>query len=164
MIVVSDTSPVSHLFKINQLHLLEQLFGKVVLPNAVWEELLKLELDFGFDLSNLKNQPWLETHETTGKDMVNSLADRLDIGESEAIVLALELKADTLLMDEMKGRTVAKEKGISTIGVLGIVLLAKQKGFIPAAKPVLDDLLSKAGAWISNSLYQQPLVAAGETI
>jgi len=94
--------------------------------------------------------------------VVARLSHNLGAGEAEAIALALELRADTLLMDERRGRIAAAAAGLKVIGLLGVLLEAKHQGAIPATKPVLDELISKGGMWLSTELYQQALRQAGE--
>ena len=81
----------------------------------------------------------------------------LDEGESEAIALALEIRCNLILMDERLGTKIARTEGLSTIGLIGVLLLAKQKNIIPALK-----LKSKAGFWLGASLLEQVLHDAGE--
>ena len=90
------------------------------------------------------------------------LSAELDEGEAEAIALAAELNAGLLLMDERKGRIVAARLGIRFIGLLGILIEAKQRDIIPLVKPCVDSLISQAGFWIGKDLYGQVLQAAGE--
>lgn len=86
----------------------------------------------------------------------------LDKGEAEAIALALELKADALIIDELKGRNKAEQVGLRIIGLLGTLVEVKKEGLIPAVKPLMDDLVSKAGFKIRPALYQQVLKISGE--
>jgi predicted nucleic acid-binding protein len=86
----------------------------------------------------------------------------LDLGEAEAIVLANELHADWILMDETRGRNIAKLHGLHIVGLLGILLLAKEKGFVSVIKPLLDDLINKAKFRVSEDLYQKIIFNAGE--
>ena len=96
------------------------------------------------------------------RSLVSSLAGQLDMGEAEAVALAVEQRADLLLVDERRGRAVAANLGLKVIGLLGVLLEAKSKGHLPRLRPVLDDLISKAGFWISNALYDSILRAARE--
>jgi predicted nucleic acid-binding protein len=87
----------------------------------------------------------------------------LDIGEAEAIVLAIERHADLLLVDERRGLRIATEAGLSVTGLLGVVAHAKRSGLIDAAKPVLDELIGSARLWISPALYSEVLDQLGES-
>ncbi len=161
MIVVSDTSPISNLHVIGRLHLLHDLFGAIVVPRAVISELSKLT-DFGYDISAIENAPWLSVQSATDILAVTRLTKQLDPGESEAIVLAQELGAAFLLIDERRGWKIANAMGIKTIGVLGVLLKAKSEGLIPVVSPVLHDIESIAGFWMSESLRKEVLLQAGE--
>ena len=86
----------------------------------------------------------------------------LDYGESEAIVLSLERKADVLLIDERKGRIAANRFDIKYVGVLGILIESKHEDLIPKLDPIINDLISKAGFWMSRNLIQRVLEAGGE--
>ena len=161
MIVVSDTSPLSNLFIIQRLDLLEKLYGRIIVPEAVMTELLELE-NRGIDLSPVKNARWIEVVKINERHEVNKLLDDLDLGEAEAIVLAETLHADWLLIDETKGRNIAKLHGLHIVGLLGILLLAKEKGYTPSVKLLLDDLIAKAKFRVGDELYQKVILTAGE--
>lgn len=88
---------------------------------------------------------------------------RLDLGEANAIVLALELKATQLLIDERLGRTEAKRQGLRITGILGVLLAAKRQGLISTICPILDQLIGEANFRISKRLYDEALALAGET-
>lgn len=89
------------------------------------------------------------------------LAHDLDRGESEAIVLAQELAADTLIIDERMGYVIAKAQGLHVIGTLTVLLMAKQAGLLPAVKPILDDMMRR-GRWYSQFVYTNFLMRIGE--
>jgi len=91
-----------------------------------------------------------------------SSAIGLDAGEAAALALAVEIQADVVLLDERRGREVASQLGLRTIGILGLLLEAKSAGFLAAVGPVLDDLQREAGFWIAKPLRQQVLRLAGE--
>ena len=161
MIVVSDTSPIVNLAAVGQLELLRQLYEKVVIPQAVYDEILSAGPGHP-GVAEVATFDWIETKQVENRTVVASLELELDPGEAEAIALAIELRAELLLLDERKGRTVASHLGLKFIGILGILIEAKHKALIPAVKPIVDDLIQKAGFWISQQLYDFILQTAGE--
>lgn len=162
MIVISDTSPISNLFLIGHLNLLPKIFGKIIIPQTVWDELLVLESDFKYDLSEFKDAVWLDVRVAKDISDVARLQVFLDAGESEAIVLAKELHADFLLMDEKDGRSAATDEGLKVIGVLGVLIRAKSAGIVPAVLPLMEDLRTKANFRIHEELFYQVLQNVGE--
>jgi uncharacterized protein len=87
---------------------------------------------------------------------------RLDPGEANAVVLAIELKATQLLIDERLGRIEAKRQGLRITGILGVLLAAKRRGLIPIIRPILDRLIDEANFRISDRLYNETLTLAEE--
>jgi hypothetical protein len=161
MIVVSDASPMINLAIIDQLNLLQKLYGTVVVPQAVYEEIV-IEGAGQVGATEVTEADWIKITQSTNRPLLTSLEGELDRGEAEAIVLAFELKADLLLIDERKGRIVANRLGINAIGLLGILVKAKHEGLISTVGLIMDNLKSKAGFWISEELYHYVLQAAGE--
>lgn len=165
VIVVSDTSAISNLIQINRLSILIQLFSEVIIPPAVFSEVMQLE-KFGVSVSEFVDA--FSKKRMKVMDFVDPLNELtqlttfLDKGESEAIILASEINADWILIDERLGRKVAYERGLPVIGLLGVLRLAKQGNLILHLKPILDDLRSKAGFWFSDSLYQEILQSVDE--
>ena len=161
MIVVSNTSPLTNLAAVGQLDLLPQLYQRVIIPTAVHRELAALSTGQpGF--VEVGRLTWIESRAVKDHALVQALRLELDEGEAEAIALALEVSADLLLLDERLGRAVATRFGLRFIGLLGVLIEAKQQGLIPTVKPILDDLIVQAGFWVSQALYARVLQAAGE--
>ena len=160
MIVVCDASPIISLASIGRFGLLRQLYEKVCVPDAVYEEVTRAGKRAG--AGELASADWVERR-TLGNDfLARALYGELDMGESEAIALAVEIGADLLLMDERQGRAVAGRFGLKVAGVLGILIEAKQKGLLDRIEPVLDELQSRAGFRISPELRQRVLHSQGE--
>ncbi|WP_017301502.1 hypothetical protein [Nodosilinea nodulosa] len=114
MIIISDTSPISNLLRIGQLPLLQELYGSVVIPESVYAEIRALE-SFGIDTSWLVDTEWIVIRPVGDQALVERLKGELDPGEAEAIALAIELKADRLLMDERLGRQVAQRLNVTDV-------------------------------------------------
>lgn len=153
MIVVSDTSVITNLVQIDQLTLLKDLFGNIVIPQKVYDELTKVPKQI--DLIERLN--WIEVKQISDRTHFDNLLRTLDPGEAEAIVLAIELEADALLIDEKKGRKIAQEHGIIITGLLGILIIAKAENLISEVKPILDKLIFETGFRINPKLYQDIL-------
>lgn len=161
MIVVSNTSPIMNLAVINQLTILRMLYGKIIIPEAVLHELFSVVPEI-FNPSTIQTFPWIEKRNPENKLLAKSLKLELDDGEAEAVAMAIELKSGLLLLDERKGRRVASRFDLDYIGLIGSLVEAKNKKVIPSVKPVLDDLIAKAGFWISKNLYTRVLQETGE--
>lgn len=152
MIIVSDTSVISALFSINQLDLLRKIYGTVIIPQIVFDELEVLK-EFGYDLAPIYNANWLKIVNPTDNTLEKELNVFLDKGESSAIALAKELNPTFLAIDEKKGREVAESLGIPIIGLVGILIVAKKAGIVKMVKPILDELILNAGFRINKSFY-----------
>ena len=113
MIVVSDTTPILSLLKAGRLELLKNLYQTVVIPKAVYNELTG-NMDYRDEREEIEQCAFLVVEKVYNKDSVSALRNitGLDYGESEALVLYMEKKADLLLIDEHKGRGVAKKMSV----------------------------------------------------
>jgi uncharacterized protein len=159
MIVVSDTSAISNLLQVDLLHILNLVYGKIIIPQAVYEELCEIESQKQI-VDSLK---WIEVGFPSDIEFIKKLESDLDVGESEAIALAIELKADFLVIDELIGRKIAESLGIRIVGLLGTLLKAKENGYIEAVSPILENLYTKAGFHINPQLKNYILQLAKET-
>ena len=139
--------------RIGRAELLLQLFKQVAVPVAVRDELLRWHSEL---------PAFLAVRQVQFADAATALRAELDIGESEAIVLAGELAADFLLMDEKKGRRIAMQRGIKVMGLLGVLLLAKRRGLLPRIGEILDELERVAGFRVSPPVRCETLRLAGE--
>ena len=161
MIIISDTSPIINLAMINRLDLLPQLFGEVIIPQSVYEEItIKGKGEPGE--VEIKNADWIKVIKCKNLELVSELEQILNSGESESIALAMGFKNSILLIDESEGRKVAKQYNIKVLGLLGILLQAKKMDLIQSVKVVMDDLIHHAGFWVNEELYMRILKIANE--
>ena len=157
MIVVSDTTPIISLMKAGQLELLQKLFGSVYIPKAVHQELTENEV-FSEEVKMVQECEFLYVEQVNNGKSVAILRNftGLDAGESEAIILADEKQSDVLLMDEHKGRQVAKKMGIAITGTIGILTQAFDEGML--AREDVErcvERFKESGIRISEKLYQR---------
>jgi predicted nucleic acid-binding protein len=127
-LVIADTSPINYLLLIGHIDILPALFEKVILPAAVWEELKHPKAPAA--VRNWVGSPpsWVEVRPGTGRH--DASLETLDDGEEAAILLALELHADLLLMDDEEGVAAARDKGLEVTGTLGVLSRAAQRNFL----------------------------------
>ena len=158
MIIISDTTPTISLLKANQLELLQKLYKTVLVPQAVYRELTDNPV-YIKEAEIIKNVDFLSVVTIENMKSVEVLRSvtGLDEGESEALIMYDEQKADLLLMDEHKGRNVAKQLKVRYIGTAGILMLAYDKGMIQAStvKECIDLMLAneiRLGKSICNTV------------
>lgn len=162
MTVICNATPLINFAAINRLDILKQVFGEVLIPQAVYNETtVSGYLWSGFILQAVASG-WLQVHTVSNIDSIIPL--ELDDGEKEAIALALETGIHKILLDERDARKVAQSIGLRLIGTLGILLLAKEKQIITKVKPLLDGMIDVAQYWVNAKLYEQVLKQAGELI
>jgi len=161
MVIVSDTSPISNLLLIGKLDVLYNTVGEIIIPQQVAYEIDQLR-KFNINLENFNKANWITIKKPTDAGFVDSLRTVLDAGEAQAIALAKELNADYILIDERLGRNLAQKYSLNTIGLLGILIKAKQKGLLPEIKTSVDELIHVAKFWISDKLYHDVLTAVNE--
>lgn len=162
MIVVADASVLIGLSSIGYLHLIQEQFsGKVLIPPAVWKEVVEQGGDRPGS-HQVSKADWINVHDLKNQDISTILKMELDEGESEAIALADELKADVVLLDEKDARRIAKQLGLRVLGTIGILVWGKRVGKINNLRQVLDILQNRAMFRISHTLYQQALKSVGE--
>lgn len=148
MLVVSDTSPITNLIQVGHLDILEQLFGQIIIPEKVYQELTVYENH----KQEIDARRWMITMTAVNREEVKILEAQLDSGEAEAIVLAKQLNA-LLIVDEKKGRKAAEEYGLKIIGLLGVLIQGKRRGYLEELKTLLDKLIEEADFRISKQLY-----------
>lgn len=148
--IVSNTTPLIALSKISKLELLESLYDEINIPPGVFEEYEKgKNKDFYKEILKLD---WIKIGEIKNKKELESFTE-LDRGEAEAIALAEEIKADLLIIDELRGRKFAKSKGLKITGTIGVLLKAKEKRLLHEVLPFAYELREK-GIWLGDDLIE----------
>lgn len=158
--VVSNAGPLITLATIGKLSLLKALFEELCVPQAVYDEVVT----YGSGepgSAEISAATWIQVRQVRDELAVRLLQESLGAGESEAIVLAQELHARYVLIDDALARRRAVHIGLHLTGTLGILLMAKQAGLIPAIKPILDELRS-ADFRMSERVCQDVRSRAGE--
>ncbi|MBI5749953.1 MAG: DUF3368 domain-containing protein [Nitrospinae bacterium] len=151
-IAVVNTSPIIYLSSINQLNLLKKLFQNIFIPDAVRHEVI-LGGKEGFGVGEIKSEKWIKIKTIKNKSAKRYLLTDIDVGEAEVIVLAEELKADTVIMDDRLGRKIAKLRGFNVVGTLRILVAAKERGLITEVKPLIQKL-KEVSFWLSDDVYK----------
>lgn len=155
MTVISDTSVLIALHAINQLEILKILFSRIIIPEGVFNELSADHRKFLLD-------DWITIKKIGNLALYNSLLLKIDHGESEAITLAIEEKADYILLDDKEARKVAANLGFKIIGTAGLLLLGKKKGLIDSVEKSLQKLSKTIHFRLSKKLRDRIIREAGE--
>ncbi len=162
--VISDSSTLIHLARIGRLSLLREMFGAIIIPPAVWQEVViegkgrtgAEEVRIG------QNTGWIQVVDVANEPLMKMLKSELDNGEAEAIALAVEVEADLLLIDETDGRRIATLYDLPKTGVVGILMRARLDGRIESLRQELDALREDGGFWIAEALYRKSLEVVDE--
>jgi len=159
--VVCNTGPLIALGGINHLHLLRELFGNVLVPEKVRDEILDGDLA-RLGSAEFQAARWISTVTPT-HPADKLLAASLDAGEATVIAVALERDASLVLLDDAKARRIARDiYGLPVIGTGRLLVEGKRRGFIPSVSPLLKDIRSN-GYWISDRLERRILQEANES-
>jgi uncharacterized protein len=161
MIVVSNTTPLIGLASIGQFDLLKHLFGEIQIAQAVYAKAVVTGREIGGAKREVADASWITTHAVRDRLAVDVLLDELDAGEAETIVLARELHANWVLMDERKGRCKLTQLGLKKIGTVGILLQAKHQGRVATLRRELEQLRAH-GFSISQAVIDAVLQQANE--
>ncbi|HEY3131933.1 MAG TPA: DUF3368 domain-containing protein [Acidobacteriota bacterium] len=161
MRAVCNASPLISLSAIHSLNLLPPLFKEITIPQAVFDEIIAGRGRPG--AAEVAEANWIRVQAVSRRHAVNQILEtvRLGLGESEAIVLAKEIDAKFLILDDAAARRAARRRGLTVIGTFGILLAAKQAGLLTAVAAPLQ-ALAAAGKYISPATYREILRKAGE--
>ncbi|RMG56353.1 MAG: DUF3368 domain-containing protein [Bacteroidetes bacterium] len=149
-LVISDASPLIALVDIGRVDLLRKMYQRVLITDVVRGEI------------HSELPEWIEVSTDYEVQQYQLLCLELDAGEASAIALALKQTASRIILDERKGRIVAKRLNLKVTGTVGLIVKAKEAGLITSGKVVLD-LLAEHGFWLSEKLKRQILARMGES-
>ena len=151
-IVVSNTSPLIGLSQIGLIELPRNLWGKLYIPEAVLVEVLKKEPGYR-EIEKAVQEGWIIAKEAQNRTVVEALSEIFGPGESECLALAKEIGAQLLIIDEQRGRKMAKRLGLKITGVVGMLVMAMQKDMLaPEELGSSVELLQKFGFRLSKEL------------
>lgn len=158
--VIVNTTPLIALSHVGKLDLLKQLYGEIIIPEAVYQELSVKEDSICKKMVD-KSLGWIRIHKI-GNQMAKTLyKTQLHDGEVEVMILSKELAADIVIIDDATAKKHAKYLGLPVTGTLGVLIRAKREGYIDEIKPVLDQMIEK-GIYISHSVLEMCLKQVGE--
>jgi predicted nucleic acid-binding protein len=162
VLVVADTSVLLNLCCVGHDHLLPALFREVHIPTAVHAEFIRLA-SRSSRFRGLAVPTWVTVSSVVAVPDTVSACLGLDAGETEALALALQIRADAVLLDEAAARNAAVQLHLAFIGIAGILLRAKAQCLIPAVRPVLERLRTDANFWLTVAFEANVLRLAGES-
>ena len=160
-IVVCNTTPIIALSRAGELLLLKKMYGEIVIPQAVYDELTAKEDSVSQDVRD--NASWLRIAKVQNTKIITMFSVSLHTGEVETIMLADEMKADLVIIDDLLARKYALQAGLNLTGTMGVLLKAKREGLIETIKPLLDSMIEN-GIYVSERLYRGVLALANENI
>ena len=162
MKIVTNSTPLIELSKIKQLNLLREVYGAILIPDEVYIEVV-VDGTGKPGAAEVKAAEWIRCQSVADKDQVRTLQSQrsLHLGECATIVLAEEVKAEQVILDDNAARQEAVARGLPVIGTVGVLLIAKTENIIPAVRPILDNLRAQ-GTRVSQDLYHQVIAKAGE--
>lgn len=139
-ITIVNTSPIFYLHRLGLLEILNKLYGDITIPEAVKNELKKGGVQ-GEDVPELENYPWIQIMNVGMPEYLNLIVD-LGLGESEVLAIATNHPTALVILDDKLARRIAEMQEFRLTGTAGVLLRSKEKGLIPALKPVIEKLLS----------------------
>lgn len=161
MIVVSDAGPLIYLGGVGRLELLRDLFGRVVVPRQVWDEVVGAGAERPGSAAAAAASSWIDVRTPSPSPLTERLSEVLGAGEAAAIGLCLEIQAELLLCDDLEARRIAAAQGIRVVGTLGLLVRGKRAGRLDAVRPIVEALVAM-GLRVSPDLVEEILVLAEE--
>ena len=158
-IVIVNTSPLLYLHQVRHLQLLQQLYGTIVVPPAVPQELEVGKLQ-GVDVPEINSIEWIQIRPVISATLIPAVID-LGQGEAEVLALGLETTNSLLIFDDQLARRIADFSKLKYTGNLGILVKAKQAGYLDSVAPVIA-MLQSQGMWLTDKIINDVLQLAGE--
>jgi predicted nucleic acid-binding protein len=155
--IVSNSTPIIALLEIKRLDILKRLYGTVIIPKAVHEEVTVK------DASALDGFEWIDIRHVANIAAKEAFTTTLHDGEVEVMLLAKEIGADLIIMDDSLARKHAKYLNLTVTGTVGALLRAKRDSIVNEIKPILDDLIRR-GFYLSDDVFRAVLCLAGEAM
>ena len=154
--VIANTTPLIALANIDRLELLRELYGTIIVPQAVIDEIIREPAK-----QRVRNAAWIKVEAIRDPSQKDIFRARLHAGEVEVIILAREQKADLVIIDDDAAKKTAKFLGLNVTGTLGILLKAKREGYLEKVEPIMNELILD-GLFISDTVKRYVLKEAGE--
>ena len=154
--VIANTTPLIALANIDRLELLRELYGTVIVPQAVIDEIIREPAK-----QRVRNAPWIKVEAVQDSSQKDIFRARLHAGEVEVMILAREQKADLVIMDDDSAKKTAKFLGLHVTGTLGVLLKAKREGYLEKVEPIMNEMILD-GLFISDTVKRYVLKEAGE--
>ena len=156
---IVNTSPLLYLHQVGQLEVLSKLYGTIVTSTAVEQE-LEVGRTQGIDVPDIHLLDWLQVRTVASASLIPNVID-LGRGEAEAIALGIENSGSLLILDDRLGRRIATLYQLRYTGTLGVLVKAKQTGYLTAVAPIVTELQNR-GMWLTESVIRTALRLAGE--
>lgn len=157
MKTVCNATPIISLASVKKLDILKEVFHTVIIPEAVYKE-IKAKKGYGY---KEVESDFIKVECIRGKIYSELLFNQMDLGETETIILAKEIEADCVIIDDNIAYKTAAGSGLNVTRTLSVLLRAKEKGIIREIKPLLDEMISK-GRWYSKRVYSDFLKRINE--
>lgn len=158
--VIVNTTPLIALSHVGQLNLLKELYGEIIIPQAVYEE-VSVKVDSACKKEVDSSLDWIRVEKISNQMAKDMYKTQLHEGEVEVMILAKEVAADVVIIDDANAKKYAKYLKLPVTGTLGVLLRARQMGYVDKLEPVLRQMVEK-GIYISQSLIELCLKQAGE--
>ena len=157
--VIINTTPLIALSNINHLELLHKLYSKVIIPQAVFDEIRVKQNSACYHA--LKSSDWIEVMSIQNVFAKEFYRTQLHNGEVEVMILSKEQHADLVIIDDHSAKRHAKHLGLNVVGTLGVLIRSKELGYIDKIEPLVEEMVEK-GFYLSEAVKMLVLKSAGE--